>query len=285
MAKGRTLQEFEQKEGGGRVHELQMALEQSARARKKIVLEVPDENNTIRFGVIGDTQFGNIFEAKDQLRAFYEMLFQRGIGLVLHAGDVLDGHKVYKGQEFEQHALGWAKQRAWFAEVAPKFRGIQTHFITGNHDGSLKKLCGLDVGVELEKERPDWHFLGEDHASITLRTKNERAYVIRLVHPSGGTAYAISYKSQKQAESIEGGRKPNMIVMGHYHKAEHLPNYRNIDILQAGCFEWQTPFMASLPTPAHVGGWIVGVTLQPKRLFCNSINAEFVAFYRENEED
>lgn len=93
----------------------------------------------------------------------------------------------------------------------------------------------------------------------------------------GGTAYAVSYRPQKAIEQMEGGRKPNMAAFGHFHKAEFLPAYRNVCGIQTGCFEWQTPFMARLPTAAHVGGWIVQV--QPGKSY-NVVKAEFVAFYR-----
>ena len=93
-------------------------------------------------------------------------------------------------------------------------------------------------------------------------------------------SYAISYKMQQYVNSIEGGVKPNMVCMGHYHKADHLPSYRNIDCLQSGTFEWQTPFMARSGSQAHVGGWIVRVTVGNKKSMSNSVGAEFMAFYK-----
>lgn len=281
---GKTLQQFEQKHGGSKVAELQKALEHASKASRNITLEVPDEDNTIQFGVIGDTQYGNVYEAKDECSAFYAKCAAEGVRTVLHTGDVLDGHRVYKGQEFDLHAVGFERQLDWFKKYAPINKGcIQTHFITGNHDASFKKLVGVNVGKAIEDARKDWHFLGEDFADITIRTASEREYKIRLGHPAGGTAYAISYKMQKQIEAMQGGSKPNMLCIGHFHKAEHLPSYRNVDGIQSGCFEWQTPFMAGLGTPAHVGGWIVRVTLQPRKTMVNSVRAEFTAFYGKGE--
>jgi len=68
------------------------------------------------------------------------------------------------------------------------------------------------------------------------------------------TSYAVSYRMQKMIESIAGGRKPDMLASGHYHKAETLPSYRNVFGVDVGCFEDQTPFMASRASAAHVGG-------------------------------
>lgn len=104
--------------------------------------EVPirSEANTIKFGIIGDTQIGSLYQRMDALKAFYEYCVCEDINTVLHAGDVLDGWKVYKGQEFELAPNGrsWPEQRDMFAESIPKIDGMTTIFITGNHDTLLR---------------------------------------------------------------------------------------------------------------------------------------------------
>lgn len=279
----KTLKDFEQQHGGSRIQTLEKALEQAAGKRQDLVVDVPDERNTIQFAVVGDTHFGNIYEATDEWRAFLGRLHCEGVNTVLHCGDVLDGHRVYRGHEYEVHALGFAEQRKHFLESFATPPGMKFFFITGNHDTSFKNLAGVDIGNSLAEARPQWTFLHEDYGDVTLRTANGRQYRVRLVHPDGGTSYAISYRAQKHAESLDGGNKPNMLCMGHYHKAEHLPHYRNIDVIQAGCWQWQTPFMARKGSPAHVGGWIVRVTVGDDKSRSNSVRAEFVAYYREGK--
>jgi len=279
----KNLEHFEGKFGKSRIAQLEGLLATMQGTHIALPIDVPDENNTISFGMMGDTQEGNVFCATEQKLAFYDILRSEGITTLFHTGDVLDGHKVYKGQEFDVSALGFAAQRDAWLKTTPEIPGLTTYFITGNHDASFKNLAGVNVGKSLSDLRPDWKFLGEDQGEVVLRTMNEREYRVRLVHPAGGTAYAISYKSQKQAESITGGAKPNMIGIGHYHKAEHLPNYRNIDLIQTGTFEWQTGFMARLPTPAHVGGWIVRVTVGDQRSMSNRVSAEFISYFHPGE--
>jgi hypothetical protein len=97
-----------------------------------------------------------------------------------------------------------------------------------------------------------------------------------LIHPGGGTSYALSYRAQKIVESLEGGTKPDLLAIGHYHKADMIPSYRNVCAIQTGTFERQTPFMARGGLSAHVGGWIGEVV---KGKGHNTIKAEFVAFY------
>ena len=278
-AKRKTLADFEQEHGKGKIAALEGALKAQAESRHRINLEIPCSDNSLLFGVCGDTHYGSLYEAKDEAAAFYERCRAEGVTDVLHAGDVLDGHQMYRGQEFELHRHGWADQRDWFAKTAPRVEGITTHFISGNHDASMKKAAGIDVGNELADRRPDWHMIGEDHGTVDFRTPNGRKFRVMLLHPGGGSAYALSYRPQKITEQIEGGTKPNMLLVGNYHKAEWMPNYRNVSVIQVGCFQWQTPFMVTKGLAAHVGGWIVRVTVQEDKSLSNSVRAEFVAFY------
>lgn len=275
----KTLADFEQKHGGGRIAALEEALKAQANVRNRVALEVESQENTLLFGVVGDTHYGSLYEAKDEFGAMYELFRANGVKDVLHAGDVIDGHQIYRGQEFELCAHGWAEQKKHFARHAPRVDGITTHFITGNHDASMKKAAGIEVGPELEAARPDWHFLCADFATVVFKTKNGRSFKVALVHPAGGSAYALSYRPQKITEQIEGGNKPNMLLIGNYHKSEWMPNYRNVSVIQVGAFQWQTPFMLTKGLAAHVGGWIVRVTVQADKMLSNTINASFTAFY------
>jgi hypothetical protein len=277
---GRTLEQFEQKHGGEKIATLKKQLENATHSQRSLTIDMPDDNNTIQFGVTGDLHRGSLFEAGAEYRAYRKRLQAEGINLELNAGDVLSGHRVYRGHEYEVYALGFAEQKRAFLKSVPD-DGIKTVFITGNHDASLKNLAGVNVGEEIQAARPSWEYIGEYTADVTLRTKSGREYRVRLLHPDGGTAYALSYRLQKQIESLSGGSKPNMLISGHNHKALHLPSYRNVDGLESGCFEWQTPFMARKGSAAHVGGWIVRVTVGDNKSMSNSVKAEFVAFYKD----
>jgi len=238
------------------------------------------KRNTLRFAVIGDTHIGSLFERVDALAEFFKLLKSEKINTVLHAGDMLDGHNVYRGHEFELYALGFEAQKNALIERFPKIQGIETYFITGNHDQSYKNQSGISVGKAISRERSDLHFLDSDMADVKFKVGNTWLKY-RLIHPSGGTAYAISYKSQKIIESISGGRKPRAIFIGHYHKADYVPMFRNVRSLQVGAFQSQTPFMAKKPTPAHVGGWIIEDTVS--KGLADRFKAEFISFYEPSE--
>jgi len=73
-----------------------------------------------------------------------------------------------------------------------------------------------------------------------------------VVHPGGGSAYAISYTDQKRTESYQGGEKPQIEIVGHYHKFNQgYP--REVHTIQCGCTCDQTLFMRKKRLQAHVG--------------------------------
>ena len=263
------------------IAELSEALDLMARRQRPYEVPIKGPDNTVRFGLIGDTHIGSLYQRIDALAAFYDHCGREGIADILHVGDVLAGWRVYKGQEFELHpnARSWPEQRDMFADLAPKVKGVTTHFITGNHDASFKKLIGLVA--DLERARPDWKFVGHDIGTVTFKAKGGLAYRVMLYHPGGGTAYALSYRMQKFIESLSGGQKPDMVASGHYHKAVTLPAYRNVFGIDAGCFESQTPFMASRALAAHVGGWIIEVVLSDRKKLTSRVRAEWIGFFEE----
>jgi DNA polymerase II small subunit/DNA polymerase delta subunit B len=284
----RKTVEFEEIHGQGKIKDLSHKLEvEHAKVetlsgnKKKVQIEKTTSDNVIRFGLCGDTQFGNLHSAPELLHAYLKTCRAEGISTVLHTGDVLDGWKVYRGQEFDLVAVGLDKQLE-IVERQPSVDGVEVKFITGNHDLSFKNLAGANIGSLIEKAREengkDWVHLGDEQGRVKFVNKEGRSYEVMLMHPGGGTAYALSYKPQKLVESFEGGRKPNMLAIGHFHKSEFIPAYRNVAIVQTGCFEWQTEFMARMGLAAHVGGWLVEVT--PGENY-NRVRAEFIAFYTD----
>lgn len=68
----------------------------------------------------------------------------------------------------------------------------------------------------------------------------------------GGSAYAQSYRAQKIVESYQGGEKPHVLIIGHYHKLGCFYP-RGVVCLLAGCVQDQTRFMRSRAIEAHVG--------------------------------
>jgi predicted phosphodiesterase len=286
MKKGElTVEEIQRqsvpKETKKQIEALQTALSRLQETRH-YVCPVKTKGNTLRFGVISDTHAGSLFERFDALEEFFGLLRHEKITDVYHAGDVLDGNKIYRGQEYEQHAHGVRRQIRTLVEKHPDTKGMNYRFITGNHDYSFDRQVDIGIGDEIAKQT-GWTYVGRDVGWVEMVTEDGHRFNVGLYHPDGGTAYAISYKSQKLIEQIPGGRKPDMVFIGHYHKAEWLPRYRNVNVFQAGCFQSQTSYMARKPTDAHVGGWVIEVVLGDRKHLTNRVKAEFISFYEPEE--
>ncbi len=276
----KNIQTFEDTHGQPKIKALkaQLAAEHAkvealAEVQGKTVVETSDDCKLV-FGLMGDDHFGSLYHDNKSLHGFYDYAKSRGVKVVYKTGDVLDGHRVYRGQEFELRDLGLDAQVERVRKDHPN-NGIITRFITGNHDASFKSEAGVVAGRVIQSARPDMEFLGEEQARVEFQTPNGK-FSLMLLHPGGGSSYALSYRPQKIVESLEGGTKPDMLAIGHYHKADMIPSYRNVCAVQTGTFQRQTPFMARQGLAAHVGAWIFEVT---KGKGHNIIKGEFVAFY------
>ena len=77
--------------------------------------------------------------------------------------------------------------------------------------------------------------------------------------------------------SYQGGEKPNILCIGHFHKFDH--SYpREVTAIQVGCTVDQTPFMRKKEIAAHVGG----VTLefdQDDHGIIHNVKVSFHPFY------
>lgn len=209
-------------------------------------------NKQIRFGVVSDNHINSKYTQITLLHDAYDRFAREGIKHVYNVGDIDEGEQMRKGHQYECYTQGADDHVEEIVRVYPKRNGITTHFITGNHDASFIKLSGIDIGKQISNQRPDMDYLGQDDVIVNL-TPHCR---LEVMHPGGGSSYAISYKSQKITESLEGGTKPNVLLIGHYHKAEYL-FYRNVHIIQAGTTQAQTPWMRSKALYAAMGYWII----------------------------
>lgn len=213
-------------------------------------------NKIIRFGLMGDTQINSKFTQLTYLHKFYEICRQEGITTIYHTGDLDEGEQMRIGHPYECYEQGFDDHVSEIVRVYPKVAGIQTQFIIGNHDAAHIKRCGCDIGIAVARQREDMIYLGNSYALIKLTP----SCTMELRHPIDGTSYALSYKIQKMIESISDGEKPNLLAVGHYHKAEYL-YYRNVHAFQTASFQAQTPFMRGKGISAAIGGWVVELAL------------------------
>jgi len=239
----------------------------------------PHQSRHYKLGIISDTHLLDKGCALDELHLFYDRCKKAGITEVVHAGDLVTGQGVYKGQENDLVAWGFDAHLEYAAQNYPQVKGITTYWIGGNHEEAYTKLGAGEFGVHLEKLRPDMVYMGMYNADLTLN-----GVKIGLHHGAGGGSYALSYKLQKYIEKIGAGQKPQLYVLGHYHGRFYM-EYRGVHAFLPACFQWPNNFSVRLGLPNTVGGWIVELEVEENesRTTIRSIKTTSVSYYAAEE--
>lgn len=226
---------------------------------KDIKPEMEDLNH-IKLCIVSDTHLGNIHQQLHLLNKVYEEAYKREIDTVLHCGDLVDGDylSIRKEQGRQCFLFGFDQQCGYVVDMYPEVNGITTKFILGSHDETHYKNGGATIEKWLPQVRKDMIFLGQDTADLEIDKVK-----IKMDHPGDGSAQGLSYKPQKRIDSIEPGFKPNILLIGHYHKSYYI-NYRNVYTLLVPSLCDKTQF-------------------QHKKIINNSMGAYFVDIYADNK--
>ena len=239
------------------------------------------QGDKVRFGFVADTHLGSKFERMDVLNALYDIYADEGIETIYHGGNIIDGESRFN--KYEIHTQGLSPQVEYCVDNYPKKRGIKTFFVTGDdHEGWYIQRERINVGeyIQMKAEksnRYDLIYIGHVEADVSLCEENESESWMRVMHGGGGTAYALSYTPQKIVESYQGGEKPRILLLGHYHKIDYcFP--REVHVVQMGCTQDQTIFMRKKKIQAHIGGGIIEARRAPDGTI-NRVNVEFITFF------
>ena len=218
------------------------------------------EGTKLRFGLVSDTHFGSNRFRLDSLKSMYDLFDKAGVNRVYHSGDITDGTRVYRGQEYELADHGFDAQKDAVVRDYPHLKEGKTFFLQGNHDHSFMKSDGASIGAAIARERKDMVYVGDVERDI----KMARGLLLRLRHPDGAAAYASSYKLERYIAGLQpNGKKPNIISSGHFHRAFFMDS-RNIFAFETPCFQDQTLFMAAKGLSPVIGGWLVDVIIDKK---------------------
>lgn len=217
-----------------------------------------------RIGLVADTQMCSKYQQVTLLYDAYAEFNKRQVDFVLHAGDLVDGKNMYRGQENEVFKHGADEQAQYVIDNYPKLeRNRKTYIIGGQHDRSFYRDGGYNIIRAICKERKDLVDRGFFKAEFVVKGLR-----IGLQHPGGGVAYARSYRMQKIIEnmigfiaSIQSATAPILQVFGHWHIACHLPSYMGIDAVSLPCFQSQTPYLEQKGLMPTVGYAIAEIQL------------------------
>lgn len=237
------------------------------------------QGDILKFGFVSDTHLGSKFERIDVLNALYDLYENEGIDTVYHGGNIIDGECYFN--KYEIHTRGMTPQVEYCINNYPTRKGVKTLFITGDdHEGWYIQRERINIGeyIQMKAERigrSDLIYIGHVEADIGLGD-GDKSWM-RIMHGGGGTAYALSYTPQKIVESYQGGEKPRILLLGHYHKIDYcFP--REVHVVQMGCVEDQTIFMRKKKIQAHIGGGILEIRQAPDGSI-NRIKVEYITFF------
>lgn len=233
-----------------------------------------------RFAAVGDTHLCSKYERLELLNILYDLFEQEGIKDVYHTGNWIDGEAKFNRNDLLVH--GMDNQINYMIANYPQRKGITTRYVAGDdHEGWYTQSNGIDIGKYLQLKaidagRTDLVYLGYMEHDIIYQAPSGQTK-LRVLHPGGGSSYAVSYTVQKIVESYQGGEKPDILLVGHYHKADYI-YVRGVHAIQTGCVMDQSPFMRKKKLAAHLGGWIIEFATDDNGAVTR-FKQEFIPFY------
>lgn len=231
-------------------------------------------------GFVADTHLGSKYERLDVLNSLYDRFSDYGVETVYHGGNWIDGEARFN--KFDIYVHGVEAQIDNFIKKYPQRKGIKTYIISGDdHEGWYVQREHINIGKTLidravQAGRNDLVDLGYMERDIKYSTKIGSS-IIRVIHAGGGSSYAVSYTSQKYVESLQGGEKPTIVLVGHFHKFDYAYP-REVHVIQGGCTEDQTPYMRKKRLQANLGGCVIWIKQNELGVF-TSVKVEWLPFY------
>lgn len=238
------------------------------------------KGKTIKFGLTADNHLASKYARNEVLEALYDIWEDQGIDTVYQAGNMIEGDAPFN--KFDVIVTGLQAQTDYFIDNWPRRKGMTTYFVTGeDHEGWAVRREGVNIAQFMElcshkAGRNDLQFLGHMEHDIIF-TGKQTSSTMRIIHAGGGSSYATSYAPQKIVESYQGSEKPNILLIGHYHKAEYgYP--REVHVVQAACTKDQDTFMRKLKLQAHIGGWTISFDVDANGII-HGFTPQFHPFY------
>jgi predicted phosphodiesterase len=204
-----------------------------------------------KIGVISDTHFGSKYTPEEWVINAFETFEKEKCECVLHCGDVTDGLCAGRAKThiYELSHIGYDAQKMYSISMLSLCK-LPMYILSGNHDAWYKDV-GADIVRDICDAIPNATYMGNNQADIDID-----GVTIRLFHGLDGNSYAISYRLQKLIETFSGGKKPNILLAGHTHKACYLFE-RNVQAVSIPSLQAQTPWMAGKKIAAHTGFTII----------------------------
>lgn len=230
----------------------------------------------IKLAVVSCTHFGSKYQQRTALQEFCAYAIDQGCDYFVHGGDVEDGPVERHKNPQELFLHDYEAMRDYVVEQLP--RGLPWLMISGNHDDWWTLGGGPDIIKAVAKERDDVTYLGKSQGYVTLGDAT-----IEVFHANDGGSKQPSLKLRNHLESLSPEMKPNMLLLGNYHKF-CVAYHRNVLGVQLPSFQKQSAWMAGKSLVSEVAGVIVEIGTHTKGLSA-SARFEAVYFYEPRESD
>jgi predicted phosphodiesterase len=258
-------------------------IKESAEQGKKFTLDPKLwQGDTLKIGHVSDNHLGSNFERLDVLNCLYDLFEDEGVSVVFHTGNLVEGEASFNRNEIK--IWGFDNQVDYAVRNFPYKKGFKTKMITADdHEGWWSQRMGVNFGRHFVAQREaagmfDFEDAGYMEADFNLNDGiHEHPLWLRGMHPGGGTAYAISYKAQKIVESFQPGEKPQVLLLGHFHKQDFIP-IRGVFVNQCGTTSDQSIYMRKKNIAAQVGGSILELTVN-KYGILPRVKGEHITFF------
>jgi len=254
-------------------------------------LREPLGETEIIFGIASDLHIGSKECQLTALNEFCEICRKKGVKHIFVPGDVLAGHNVFPGQQFELYALSAEEQEESAIVNIPT--GFDWYLLGGNHDYSfIKRGGGHNPLLVLDNAREDLHYVGFDEVDIPIL----RGVDAKLWHPSGGVPYSISYRVQKAIEQLAYRElakvvwnqkdKPTVrfLFSGHLH-IQFQAMFGSIFGAQCGTFEAQGSYLKRKGLHPLIGGYIIQANIRKRDGIIMNFDAKYYMFPDVIEDD
>ena len=248
--------------------EIKEMLAYIANSTKKEVDEVLNEPGYLKFWLVSDTHLWARGAAVDELWEFYDIAKDKWVECFVHCGDIVDGCNVYKGQQFEQSAVGFEQQ---LAEIKNRYPDVwlPTYFIGGNHEEKFLKENWVNICKAIEQVRQDLIHLGFYDARLKLNGID-----INLHHWWGSLSYAKDYKMKKYLDSLPVENQPDIFALWHYHTALY-DLHRWIHGFMPGAFLKQNLLAKRFNLGNTIWWWIIEIEKKDGK---SRLNMEYIKF-------
>lgn len=201
--------------------------------RNKTVHNMSLGKDHIKLAHLGDTHLASKYDDLDSLNRAYDMIENKGIDVVFHSGDFVDGIVSTPGYFSELKEKTYTGQLEYAIDRYPKYSG-KTLVVSGNHDDYWYRLTGKEIIKDIADKREDIEYLGSSRRIIDIDGLR-----VNVLHGKFKDSNPIN-NIYSYLDNIPNDRKPHIVHSGHYHTGKHQ-EYNGIEMIRSGAFMHQTP--------------------------------------------